>query len=105
MYKSSAYTENALVYTMKELCQACRVDQDYVIELVAHGIIEPRDGGQRAWHFTTAEVSRTRRAHRLHQDLELNLEGVALALELMDQNRRLKERVRFLEQLMERLQQ
>lgn len=94
-----------VVYTLRELCSACRVEHDYVLKLVSHGIIEPRDDRQREWHFTAAEVSRTSRAYRLHEDLELNFEGVALALELMDRNRRLKERVRFLEQLMDRLQQ
>jgi chaperone modulatory protein CbpM len=44
------------------------------------------------------EVIRVRRAVRLQRDLELNLPGTALALELIDEIEQLRCRVRRLEQ-------
>lgn len=105
MDRSSEYIDEEVIYTVKELCAACRIEQSYVIELVAHGIIEPQQESRNVWKFDAVEAARTRRAYRLHRDLDLNLEGVAIALELMDRNRKLKERVRFLEQLINRLEQ
>jgi chaperone modulatory protein CbpM len=37
------------------------------------------------WHFTGAALRRARLALRLERDLELNLAGVALALDLMEE--------------------
>jgi len=105
MDRSPEYIDEDVVYTVTELCRACRIEQSYVVELVSHGIIEPQDDNKGVWHFDAAEAARTRRASRLHRDLDLDLEGVALALELMDRNRKLRERVRFLEQLINRLEQ
>ncbi|MEX2488688.1 MAG: chaperone modulator CbpM [Pseudomonadales bacterium] len=105
MDRSSEYIDEDVIYTVKELCTACRIEKSYVVELVSHGIIEPRDDNRNVWRFDAVEAARTRRAYRLHRDLDLNLEGVALALELMDRNRKLNERVRFLEQLIQRLEQ
>lgn len=105
MDRSSEYIDENVVYTVTELCRVCRIEHSYVVELVSHGIIEPLEDSSSDWRFDATEAARTRSARRLHRDLELNLEGVALALELMDRNRYLRERVRYLEQLIERLEQ
>lgn len=105
MDRSSEYVDENVIYTVTELCRVCRVEYSYVAELVSHGIIEPVEDSRDNWRFDAAEAARTRSAYRLHRDLDLNLEGVALAMELMDRNRYLRDRVRFLEQLIERLEQ
>jgi chaperone modulatory protein CbpM len=46
------------------------------------------------WHFTGAALRRARRALRLERDLELNLAGVALALDLMDEIEQLRREIR-----------
>jgi len=51
------------------------------------------------WRFSGAELSRSRRAMRLQRDLELNTEALSLALELLDEVRYLRRRVRDLETL------
>lgn len=77
-------------FTLGELCRVCRVHGEFVIELVAEGIVEPRGRDPRRWRFTGVSVHRVRRAVRLHRDLGLNLPGVALALELLDEIERLR---------------
>jgi chaperone modulatory protein CbpM len=59
-----------------------------------------RGGGDPAhWRFPGTSLRRLEVALRLHQDLELNLAGVALALalELMDQIETLRGRLRVME--------
>ena len=46
------------------------------------------------WHFSGAALRRVRRALRLERDLELNLAGVALALDLMDELEQLRNELR-----------
>ncbi len=71
-------------FTMREVCRACGADQRFVLELVAEGIIDPLDETDE-WQFSGEALVRARRAHRLMRDLGVNLPGVALALDLLDE--------------------
>jgi chaperone modulatory protein CbpM len=46
------------------------------------------------WHFSGAALRRARVAVRLERDLELNLAGVALALDLLDELAQLRHELR-----------
>lgn len=94
--------ENDIEYTLTEFCKLTSLNADTVRELVGVGIIEPRRKRD-YWIFSTREISRCLRAERLMHDLELNPHGAALALELMEQNRRLQRKLTYLEQLVSRL--
>jgi len=85
--------EDELELSLGELCQACGAQSDLVGDLVAHGVLEPRGDSPQAWVFVGASLQRTRQAMRLMHDLELNLPGVALALDLMDQIRQLQQQL------------
>lgn len=80
---SGAILEEELELSLSELTQACQVRADFVVELVDEGILEPVDPSQPRWTFTGQSLLRLRTAVNLHRDLELNLAGVALALDLM----------------------
>ncbi len=89
---------------MKEFCQVVDMSPAFVIEIVEHGILEPQGGKPDEWLFDTYALSVARRAAKLHHDLAMELDGVALALELLEEleqvrgeNRMLKQRLgRFL---------
>jgi chaperone modulatory protein CbpM len=83
--------------TLGDLCQACAVHAEWVIGLVEEGVLEPSGGDPAHWRFPGTSLRRLEVALRLHQDLELNLAGVALALELMDQIEQLRGRLRVLD--------
>jgi len=86
------------VVSITELTQVCGVDVDQILLMVSEGVLQPTDGAQpEQWHFTGIEVRRARRALRLQRDLELNLSGTALALDLLDEIEQLRRRVRALE--------
>jgi len=79
--------------TLDELCQACRVDQSVIMALVEEGIVEPIAGGPRSYRFSGTTLPRVVRALRLQRDLELNLAGVAFALDLINEIESLRKRL------------
>jgi chaperone modulatory protein CbpM len=85
------------VVTVTELTRVCGISREQLDAMVAEGMLHPLGSRPEQWRFTGIEVRRTRRALRLQQDLELNLAGVALALDLLDEVEQLRRRVRRLE--------
>jgi chaperone modulatory protein CbpM len=71
--------------TLAQLCRACGVHADWIISLVEESIIEPQGEDIRLWRFSGASLVRARSALRLHRDLGVNLAGIALALDLIEE--------------------
>jgi chaperone modulatory protein CbpM len=71
--------------TLAQLCRACGVNAEWVIGLVEEGIIEPSGKEISSWRFSGTTLVRVRSALRLQRDLGVNLAGIGLALELMDE--------------------
>ena len=80
--------------TLAQLCRTCSVHADYVIELVEEGVIQPVGGEITQWSFPGLSIQRTRKAQRLQTDLGINLAGVAVILELLDDVDDLHQRLR-----------
>lgn len=75
-----------LTITLVELCEACNAEQTVLIEMVEFGVLDvepPQVEQPSEWIFQAATVERAQKALRLHRDLSINLEGVALALDLL----------------------
>ncbi|CAG0910644.1 unnamed protein product, partial [Cyprideis torosa] len=68
---------------------------EFVIEMVEHGILEPEGERRTAWRFSYDAIENARKVMRLRRDLNINISGAALALELL-------ERIERLEALLER---
>ncbi|UCC55830.1 MAG: MerR family transcriptional regulator [Gammaproteobacteria bacterium] len=85
--------EDEVVMTLHELCDVCAVHAGFIAELVDEGVLEPAGVENSQWCFTGVSLHRVRTAKRLHQDLGVNLAGVALALELLDEVRLLRARL------------
>jgi chaperone modulatory protein CbpM len=83
--------DDSLELELEEFCRMCHASEDFVAALVAEGVIEPCGGQIRAeWRFTGRSVRRTQVAVRLCEDLDVNLPGVALALDLLEEIHRLR---------------
>lgn len=82
---SGCIVEDELELTLGDLTRACSVRADFIVELVDEGIIEPRNPASARWTFRGDSLQRLRAAINLQRDLELNLPGVALALELLSE--------------------
>lgn len=90
--------QNAL--TLSELSRACAVQTGYIIELVDEGLLTPEAAEEhepQRWRFTGTQMRRARVALRLQHDLGVNLAGVALALQLLDEVEMLRMRLDILD--------
>ncbi len=90
MQQESQLIDDDVSLTLIELCQACKSSEVLVTTLVVEGVLEPSGEQPQEWRFSGASLRRVRMAQRLTQDLEVNVPGVALALDLLDQIEMLK---------------
>lgn len=93
---ASAQHEGTL--TLAEVCRLCAIPADQLIDLVNEGLVTPVGQTPPEWHFPIQSVRSIQMACRLQQDLEVNLRGAALAVELIEEIRTLRTRVSVLEQ-------
>jgi len=89
--------DDSTLVTITELCQSCDVESNLVAEMVEFGILEPAGGGPGEWRFQGGSLRRAATALRLQRDLDVNLAGAALALELLERIERLEARLRALQ--------
>ncbi len=89
---------DATVYTFEELCITCRVEGDWIAAAAEHGIVAPAGATRSEWVFPATSVVRIARAKRLERDLGLNVPGVALVLELLNEIDRLECQLKALQQ-------
>ena len=82
--------------TLGQLCRACDVHADWIISIVEESIIEPQGKNIRLWRFSGKSMLRARSALRLERDLGVNLAGIALALDLMEELENLRAQMKTL---------
>ena len=78
-------------YALEEVCEVFVVEKRVVLEMVEFGILTPEGEDVSTWRFGAAAVLRLQRA------LEINLAGIAVALDLLDELDRTRQRVKTLE--------
>ena len=84
----SIFDETA-VLTVRDLSRMCAVDERHIVAFIDEGVLEAVVI-ESEWRFSGAALRRARLALRLERDLELNLSGVALALNLMEEIEQLR---------------
>ena len=75
---------------MERFCEEAGIPATYVIEIVEHGIIEPQGRTPDVWRFDDYELAIAQRATKLHNDLEMEWEGVALSLDQIEEVQQLR---------------
>ncbi|MDT8282489.1 MAG: chaperone modulator CbpM [Gammaproteobacteria bacterium] len=90
---SGHIVENETRLTLRQLCDVCAVRAEYIVELVDEGFIEPSGIEKSHWCFKGTSIQRVQKARRLQRDLGINLAGIALAMELMEEIERLRNRL------------
>lgn len=83
-----------------ELCEACHVSPDFIRELIEYGAIEPQGISIEVWRFNPEHMRRIQTVKRLQHDLDVNLPGAALAIDLMDQIEAMQVQLELLEKYM-----
>lgn len=76
--------ENVL-YTMHAVCVSHRLTEDVIAEMVSWGIAAPAGNKPEKWLFSQLDYDRIGCATRFREELEINIPGAALALELLDE--------------------
>ena len=71
--------------TLVQLGHALATEHDFITELVEHACIQPVGEGPEDWRFDSICLKRAKLARSFYFDLEVNIPGVVLALELMAQ--------------------
>jgi chaperone modulatory protein CbpM len=82
-FPGTIFDESAIL-SIKDLSRMCAVDERHIVEFVEEGVLNVVNVSSE-WHFTGDALRRARLAVRLQRDLELNLAGVALAVELLEE--------------------
>ena len=76
--------DHSTVLSIQDLSRMCNVDERHIVEFVEEGVLSVVEVSSE-WHFSGDALRRARLALRLERDLELNLAGVALALDLLEE--------------------
>jgi chaperone modulatory protein CbpM len=85
--------ENELHMTIVELSHASRTPEEMIMSWVSEGVLSPSGSTPQDWRFSGDSLRRAKTAAHLTHDLELNVPGVALALELLDEIAQLRTRL------------
>ncbi len=71
--------------TLQEFCVFCNQTTDLIIEMIDEGLIVPTGSRPEQWRFGLREIIRVQTAQRLICDLQVNMAGAALALDLLEE--------------------
>ncbi len=87
-------SEMQVTVSLTELAKRCGCRVEVVRRLVSFGLVDPVEGYPDSPRFSGTAVSRVARALRLKQDLGLNLNALALVIELLDRIDELEDQLR-----------
>lgn len=85
MKKTTQSNDIVDALTLQDLCRFCQAEEAWVIELVAHGVLEPVGSNVEHWRFRGVSIVRAKKARRLNRDLGINTAGVAMVLDLLEE--------------------
>jgi chaperone modulatory protein CbpM len=82
--------EDEVHMSIVEISQATRAPEELIMSWVSEGVLSPAGSSPQDWRFSGDSLKRAKTAAHLTHDLELNIPGVALALDLLDEITRLR---------------
>jgi chaperone modulatory protein CbpM len=90
------YTEDNSL-TLEEICEIYEIKSMMIREMIDYDIVEPRGSNPDEWMFDMAQIKKLRTALRLQRDFEINLAGIALVLDLLEQMEDLRAKTELLD--------
>jgi len=82
--------------SLAQLCELSGLSETELRELVECGALAPADPGAREWTFGADRLVVARSAFRLRRDFDLDQQGLALAVALLERVRDLEQQLRDL---------
>lgn len=86
-------------FTLKEFCEACNADRELIQEVLQYGVLDPQGETFANLQFDSKQLRRMRTLMSLQKDLEINLAGAALVVELLDELELLHNKLAVLQHL------
>lgn len=82
--------KNNILYTTRAICLKYEISSEMLSDMVSWGIASPHGSCVNKWLFSKFDSDRIGCASRLQKDLDINIPGAALAIELLDELSKLK---------------
>ncbi len=79
---------------LREFAVYCRIEHGELVEMIEMGVLEPLGAEPEQWSFAARDLQRVRTARRLARDLGINLAGIAVILDLLEERERMSVRLR-----------
>jgi chaperone modulatory protein CbpM len=102
-FLSGDILDDGIELSVADLCRMFAVEEQHIVELVEEGVLGMRSTvsvieiDKTEWRFHGTERRRARIALRLERDLGINVAGVALVLELLEELEQLRRERRLIE--------
>jgi len=93
---SATKVEDDELITLVEICQKYNIKEDELKEMLEYGLFEMNND-----FVSLKTLSRIESAYHLKHDLDINMQGVAMVLELMDELKLLRKEIAFLNKFMD----
>ncbi|MEP6935162.1 MAG: chaperone modulator CbpM [Nitrospirota bacterium] len=82
------------VLAIEELARACGAEAEWIVELVAVGVLAPQGRETPDWRFRAMDLTCARRVARLQRDFDASLDAAAVMLDLLNQIEQLRARLK-----------
>ncbi len=80
--------------SLEQICRAVHADNELIIQFIDYHIIQPKGSSQETWQFDHVCLRRARLARNFYYDLEVNLAGIGLLLDMLEKIEALETRER-----------
>lgn len=88
--------EKSASLTLEEFCHAVQTQPEIIIQMIEYQLLQPQGEKPEEWRFDSISIKRGRIAVSFYRDLEVNMAGIALALELLEKIEQLEKQVDIL---------
>lgn len=88
--------------SLVDVCQTCDISEELLLEMMEQGLFNHHARSLETTKFNLKMLSRIQTARRLQRDLDINLAGVVLILDLLDEIAELRDEVSVLQRHVDR---
>jgi chaperone modulatory protein CbpM len=88
--------EETFTSSFNEVCHKYHIPKELLLEMVEYGLFSTKTTKIEQLKLTQKDLQTIETAFRLHRDLEINLPGVALVLELLERIDQMNEELNIL---------
>jgi len=99
IFSGVVIADEEAIISVSDICHTYSVTQQQIEEMVELGVIQPIEHQVCEWCFDMCAFKRFQKALRLQHDLEVNLEGIAIILDLIDELEEVKKKLGLFESL------